>query len=386
MGNPADITAVKLENKKVYLQEGLNETWAIAQAFPLEKVAMFITSLNGKIADIVGSMDPKKSEGTRTTEISSEDYKLISESETVVSLHEGSFGKLIRVKNENILRGPSRNDVFEEEGFETERTDDEEEFLTVLRGRCPSMGKSTLQRKKDVSGTSSSNPDALCEEATKKSKLRMCTDKKASETVGMDQGEDTSDRHFDMHIHKSFFFNRKRRTAINWKLERAVKFAETGITGPCIRNVRVRKTLLYAEKRIVHIAEVTKSPDVVQENGSALHSEKPAPTVQNALMEGNVQERAFSSENAERGDNDMVMEDMESQSTVRNQAHSRSKLQRKHKLTIMHEKSSCRAESADSDTDGDIDSFDAVTISVPRLFTVFDVLFDNDSLSNELDE
>lgn len=371
MGDSADITAVKLENKKVYLQEGLSETWIIAQAFSRERVAAFITSLGEKIADIVGGMDPNKSEGTRTAEMLSEDYRLISESETEVSLCEGSFGKLIRVKNENILREPARSDVFEEEGFETERTDDEEEFVTVLRKKCPAKG-STFCREEEASGTHASRPDTLCEESTKRSELRVCTDKRVSDAPSMDKGLETPDQHFGVHIYETFFFNRKRRAAGNWKLERAVSLAERGIRGPRLRDVRIKKPA-SAEKRTVRDAEVAESPATTQEPGSALHSEEPAPAVQNAFQEGAVKEETISAESASRRDDDAV------------QARSMSETLRMHPPAMVHERDSCHTVSADSNTEGDTDSFDAVTISAPRLFSVFDVLFDQSSLSDELD-
>lgn len=379
-----DITAVKLVNKKIYLQEGLSETWVIVQAFTRESACAFITDLGGKIADIVGGMDPRKSEGMRTAEILGEDYKLISESETEVSLREGSFGKLIRVKNENIFREPSKGNVFEEEGFETERTDDEEGFVTVLRRECPSKGRSPFRSDKKASGACPTNTDTLCEEVTKKSKLSACTDKRTSGTVGMDQGLDAPDQHFKMNIHETFFFNRKRRVPRNWKLERAVRLAETGTSGPYLRHVRIKKTLASGDKKMVHATEFTESSGV-KESNSTLQTVESVPAVQNVLKESAVEEGALYAENPDRRHDDAVQKDTESQSALRKQSRSRSEPLKKHENNIVHEQGSCRTESADGDTEGDICSFDVVTISTPKLFSVFDVLFDRDSLSDELD-
>lgn len=372
MGDSADITAVKLENKKVYLQAGSSEAWVIVQAFPRERVAAFIASLGRKIAAIAGGMDPKRSEGTRTAEMWSEDYKLISESETEVSLREGSFGKLIRVKNENILREPARSDIFEEEGFETERTDDEEDFVTVLRKKRPARGKGVVSREGGASGTRVSGPDTLCGESTKRSEPRVCTDKRASDTPGMDQGHETHSQHFGVHIYEAFFFNRKRRVPRNWKLERAVTLAERGVRGRRLRSVTIRMPA-SAEKGAVR----TDGPAAAHELGSAVHSEGPAPAVQNASQEGAVKE-TISAESADRRDDGAVQGGTASGSTAMEQTPGRSEAPRAHTTAAVHEGDTCH-------TEEDTDSFDAVTIRIPKIFSVFDVLFDQNSLSDELD-
>lgn len=381
MEDSADITAVKLENKKIYLQDSLSTTWVIIQAFSRDKVAVFISDLKGKIANIVGNMDPEKSEGTRTTEIASEDYKLISESETEVSLLEGSFGKLIRVKNENIFRASSsRDDVFEEEGFETERTDDEEGFVTILRNRYLDTGKKALDKRR---------------ETCKESEFHECVEKRAPSPIAVDLDEEVRD--IGTYIHQTFFFNRKQRAVRNWKLERAVRLAMTKIAGPHLRNIRIKKRPSPEEKRAVQIVE----KPIVEDNGSSvivpeytgiciknntLHDKVLVAVAQNECEEDARPEKTLYEENADRNVNKTVLEGAKDENIYDRQAldGKEEDKMRKRRIKRLYSESAYSSEREDGDMEDSTDSFEGVTIRAPKLFSVFDVLFDQESLSDEL--
>ncbi|KAL0265896.1 UNVERIFIED_CONTAM: hypothetical protein PYX00_011613 [Menopon gallinae] len=331
MESSEDITAVKIENKKVYMQSSVSETWAISQAFPRDAVATFVAGLGGKVADIVQSMDPGKSEGVRTTEMPSEDYRLISESETEVSLCEGSFGKLIRVKNENIFRETRPGDaVFEEEGFETERTDDEEMFVTGVRRGHPRV----LCREE---GAHPRGPGAV--DAWNTGMLAML----------QEDGDVPVAPAADTHIHRTFFFNRKRRAARNWKLERAVMLAGTKkAAGPRIRCIRIRVAASAERSGDARAAEVSAPGDSVcaatpEEHGdsctggSMLCGETPTA----AVCGREHVDVALCGERYGRP------------------------MKRRHRT--MYAKSA-----SDSEEEDDSGSFDGVTLAAPRLFSVFD--------------
>ncbi|KAF7684062.1 hypothetical protein TCON_0736 [Astathelohania contejeani] len=135
---------VKLEKDRLYIlknQDSSERLWIDLNNLDINLVNEYINQLDKLFYEMTSKMNPSKAEGVRSKKpIKSDEYNRICDSETDVAIREDDTGNTVmRVKKPDPFI-ESHAEVDEDWGFETEKTEDEDEFLSGL-------GKTNKNRK-----------------------------------------------------------------------------------------------------------------------------------------------------------------------------------------------------------------------------------------------
>lgn len=198
----ANINAVKLENKKIYLREEQETNWNIIYSYSKDRVSSLMEDINKRMPKILNQIEEQeklaKNKEIKRSEMFVEDYKFISESETEICLLENDLGKQIRVKKEvqSVFNKPKVNVFEEEEEFVIKKVDNEKEIFDFI---------SNSQKYSEIT-----------EEKNNQIKEEKTLPSNSESDFANLEGEPNF-------MHRNFFFNKKRRKIANCKVERAIE-------------------------------------------------------------------------------------------------------------------------------------------------------------------